>query len=87
MNELTWKEMSDIVSGDATSGPNMTKIDAIGMDANSYADGPVQIKGGTLFTSAPILAATFNAILGQRWDVWLETMQFGLDFLNGLVLL
>lgn len=66
MNELTWKEMSDIVSGDATSGPNMTKIDAIGMDANSYADGPVQIRGGTLFTSAPILAATFNVILGQK---------------------
>lgn len=52
MNQLSWKEMCDIVSGDSTEGM------AAGRD--NYKDGPVQIGGGTLFPSAPILAASFN---------------------------
>lgn len=66
MNELSWDDMANIVSGDNHSGPGMGAIEAIGMDENNYADGPVQIRGGTLFPSAPILAASFNVTLGQK---------------------
>ena len=66
MNELSWEDMVNIVSGDAKSGPGMTSIDVINKDEDNYKDGPVQISGGTLFPSAPILSATYNTELGEK---------------------
>ena len=66
MNQLTWKEISDIVSGDAKSGPGMAALEFVGKDEDNYKDGPVQISGGTLFPSAPILSATYNVKLGEK---------------------
>ncbi|MFA6829787.1 MAG: glycoside hydrolase family 3 C-terminal domain-containing protein [Bacilli bacterium] len=66
MNQLTWADLCNIVSGDAHSGPGMAAMENIGKDKDNYADGPVQIRGGTLFPSAPILAASYNVDLGER---------------------
>ena len=66
MNQLSWQEISDIVSGDAKSGPGMAALNFIGKGEDNYKDGPVQIGGGTLFPSAPILSATYNVKLGER---------------------
>lgn len=66
MNQLSWEDMCNIVSGDNHSGPGIAAMSNIGKDEDNYADGPVQIRGGTLFPSAPILAATFNVDLGEK---------------------
>ncbi len=66
MNQLSWEDMANIVSGDAKSGPGMAALDVINKDEDNYKDGPVQIGGGTLFPSAPILSASFNTKLGEK---------------------
>lgn len=66
MNQLSWHQMATIVSGDDKSGPGIGAMENIGKDVDNYADGPVQIRGGTLFPSAPILAASFNVTLGEK---------------------
>lgn len=66
MNQLSWEDLANIVSGDAKSGPGMAALDIINKDEDNYKDGPVQISGGTLFPSAPILSASFNTKLGEK---------------------
>lgn len=66
MNQLSWDEMATIVSGDNKSGPGIGAMTDIGKDEDNYKDGPVQISGGTLFPSAPILSATYNVTLGEK---------------------
>lgn len=66
MNQLSWEDMANIVSGDAKSGPGISAMANIGKPEDNYADGPVQIRGGTLFPSNPILAASFNTDLAEQ---------------------
>lgn len=66
MNQLTYEDLANIVSGDNKSGPGIAAMSSIGKVEDNYADGPVQIRGGTLFPSAPILAATFNVELAEQ---------------------
>lgn len=66
MNQLSWEDMTNIVSGDAKSGPGISAMANIGKPEDNYSDGPVQIRGGTLFPSNPILSATFNTSLAER---------------------
>ncbi len=66
MNQLTYEDLANIVSGDNKSGPGIAAMSTIGKVVDNYADGPVQISGGTLFPSAPILAATFNVELAEQ---------------------
>jgi beta-glucosidase len=58
MNQLSWTEMCDIVSGDSSNG--------MASGRTNYSDGPVQISGGTLFPSNPILSATYNVDLAYK---------------------
>jgi beta-glucosidase len=55
MNQLSWKELCDMVAASSTG-----KSDAIGKGSDSESDGPVQIGGGYLFPSNPVLASTYN---------------------------
>ena len=66
MNQLSWEDMTNIVSGDAKSGPGISAMGNIGKPEDNYADGPVQIRGGTLFPSNPILASSFNVELAEQ---------------------
>lgn len=65
MNQLTWEEMCDL----ADSGTPAVAVPSVGKASEKSGDGPVQIKGnplGTLFPSAPIMAATWNTDLAYR---------------------
>ncbi len=66
MNQLTWEQMCNIVSGDDHSGPGINAMENIGKVEDNYSDGPVQIRGGTLFPSNPILSASFNTELAEK---------------------
>ena len=66
MNQLSWNDMCTLVAGDAVKGPGSQAIEKIGKTADGYSNGPVQYSGGTLFPSAPIIAATFNTTLAYR---------------------
>ena len=66
MNQLTWTEMCDLIA----TGTGAIALPSIGKLADKSADGPVQEKGnplGTLYPSAPILAATFNIDLAAEF--------------------
>jgi len=62
MNQLTWNEMCSIVAY-GTAAPSLP---AIGKSGETAKDGPVQVKGGTLFACAGITAATFNTDLAYK---------------------
>jgi len=62
MNQLTWNELADLV----TKGGGTNEIPSLGLDFTSYADGPVQMGSGTLWPSAPIVAATYNVELAAE---------------------
>lgn len=66
MNQLSWKDMCTLVAGDSVKGPGSQAIEKIGKTADGYSNGPVQYSGGTLFPSAPIIAATLNTTLAYR---------------------
>lgn len=66
MNQLSWKDMCTLVAGDEIKGPGSQAIEKIGKTADGYSNGPVQYSGGTLFPSAPIIAATFNTKLAEK---------------------
>ncbi len=67
MNQISWEQMCNIVSGDASSGPAIGAMSNIGKkDEGSYSDGPVQIRGGTLFPSNPVLSSSFNTELAEK---------------------
>lgn len=59
MNQLTWEEL--LILGNKGSGINA--IESIGMPGDSNTEGSVQAGGGTMWTCAPITAATFNTAL------------------------
>ena len=73
MNQLSWTEMCDIVSGDSANG--MAK------GRTNYSDGPVQIRGGTLFPSNPVLSSTYNVELAYKKGRFVgnEAIFLGLD--------
>ncbi len=62
MNQLTWKELCDLV----TTGTGAVSLPSIDKEYDRALDGPVQIKGGTLFACAGITAATFNRELAYE---------------------
>ena len=62
MNQLTWNDMCDLVS----KGGGTLQIDSLGLPSTNYADGPVQMGSGTLWPSAPIVAATYNVELAAE---------------------
>ena len=66
MNQLSWEDMCILVAGDSVKGPGSQAIDKIGKTADGYSNGPIQYAGGTLFPSAPIIAATFNTKLAYK---------------------
>ena len=66
MNQLSWEDMCTLVAGDSVKGPGSQAIDKIGKTADGYSNGPIQYAGGTLFPSAPIIAATYNTTLAYR---------------------
>lgn len=66
MNQLSWKDMCTLVAGDSVKGPGSQAIEKIGKTADGYSNGPVQYAGGTLFPSAPIIAATYNTELAHK---------------------
>lgn len=62
MNQLTWEELCDLVS----KGGGTRAVQALGLEESSYVDGPVQMGSGTLWPSAPIVAATYNTALASE---------------------
>lgn len=62
MNQLTWDELCDLVS----KGGGTKEIQSLGLEASSYVDGPVQMGSGTLWPSAPVVAATYNTDLASE---------------------
>ena len=66
MNQLSWEDMCILVAGDVQKGPGSQAIDVIGKGKDGYSNGPIQYAGGTLFPSAPIIAATFNVKLAEK---------------------
>ena len=67
-NQLTWQELCDICN----AGTGTLALPSIGKEADKSTEGPVQIGGGTLFPSNPILAATWNKDLAYA-----EGLAFG----------
>jgi beta-glucosidase len=59
MNQLTWEDLCDLVS----KGGGTLQIDSLDLPSTGYVDGPVQLSGGTLWPSAPVIAATYNVEL------------------------
>ena len=62
MNQLTWNELCDLVS----KGGGTLAIPSLGLPSTGYVDGPVQMGSGTLWPSAPIVAATWNVDLAYE---------------------
>ncbi|MBQ8161728.1 MAG: hypothetical protein IJ083_13410, partial [Clostridia bacterium] len=62
MNQLTWNELCDLVS----KGGGTLTIASLGIPEAGYTDGPVQMGSGTLWPSAPIVAATWNVDLAHE---------------------
>ncbi len=56
MNQLTWQELCDIVN----AGTGTLALPSIGKEADRSTEGPIQLAGGTMFPSNPVLAATWN---------------------------
>ena len=66
MNQLTWETIVDLVANGADVGIGSPAIDYISKPQDLGSDGPVQIKGGTLFPSSAITAATYNLELAYE---------------------
>ena len=66
MNQLTWATISDLVANGADVSIGSPAIPSVDKAADAAADGPVQIRGGTLFAGAGITAATFNKELAYE---------------------
>lgn len=62
MNQLTWQELCDICN----AGTGTLALPSIGKEADRSTEGPIQIAGGTMFPSNPILAATWNPELAYK---------------------
>ncbi len=62
MNQLTWQELCDICN----AGTGTLALPSIGKEADSSTEGPIQISGGTMFPSNPILAATWEPELAYK---------------------
>ncbi len=62
MNQLTWSDLCDLVE----TGRPPRLIEALGLTVNGYANGPVQVGSGTLWPTAPIVAATYNVDLARE---------------------
>ena len=62
MNQLTWEDLCKLVE----KGGGTSDIPSLGLSNTNYADGPVQMGSGTLWPSAPIVAATYNVELAAE---------------------
>lgn len=56
MNQLTWEELVSLVN----NGGGVTEIASVGVRRVGASETPLQLSGGTLWVSVPIISATWN---------------------------
>lgn len=62
MNQLTWEELCLICN----TGTGTIEVASIGKEADDSTEGPIQLAGGTMWPSAPIVSATWNTELAYQ---------------------
>ncbi len=62
MNQLTWEELCLICN----TGTGTVAVPSIGKEADSATETPIQLSGGTVWPSAPVVSATWNTELAYQ---------------------